>query len=107
MGIEVHQPIMDARMLDLNFTNEGGVDGTIRLLRNISGLWLLQESAASGTRRTPAIPGKICWQQAQRAHPFRSILNSDDPAFNTPTSMVDAIRAFCRRTGQPEPAVAR
>lgn len=103
MGIEVHQPIINSRMLDLNFTNEGGVDGTIRLLKNISGLWLLQESRRQWEREGHSYSWEDLLAQAQRAHPFRSILNSDDPAFNTPTSMVDAIRAFCRRTGQPEP----
>jgi rhamnulokinase len=103
MGIEVQQPIINAQMLDLNFTNEGGVDGTIRLLKNISGLWLLQESRRQWEREGRTYTWEALMMEAQQATPFRSIINSDAPDFNTPGSMVDAIRAFCRRTHQPEP----
>lgn len=103
MGIEVRQPIINAKMLDLNFTNEGGVDGTIRLLKNISGLWLLQESRRQWEREGRAYTWEALLAEAARATPFRSIINSDAPDFNTPAAMVDAIRAFCRRTHQPEP----
>lgn len=103
MGIEVRQPIINAKMLDLNFTNEGGVDGAIRLLKNISGLWLLQESRRQWEREGRNYTWEALMMEAQQAAPFRSIINSDAPDFNTPSSMVDAIRAFCRRTHQPEP----
>lgn len=103
MGLEVRQPIINAKMLDLNFTNEGGVDGTIRLLKNISGLWLLQESRRQWEREGQTFTWDALLLEAQKATPFRSIINSDAPDFNTPASMVDAIRAFCRRSGQPEP----
>ncbi len=103
MGIEVRQPIINAKMLDLNFTNEGGVDGTIRLLKNISGLWLLQESRRQWEREGHAFTWEGLMMEAQKAPAFRSIINSDAPDFNTPASMVEAIRAFCRRTSQPEP----
>lgn len=103
MGIEVRQPIINAKMLDLNFTNEGGVDGAIRLLKNISGLWLLQESRRQWEREGRTYTWEALMMEAQQAAPFRSIINSDAPDFNTPGSMVDAIRAFCRRTHQPEP----
>jgi rhamnulokinase len=103
MGIEVREPIINAKMLDLNFTNEGGVDGTIRLLKNISGLWLLQESRRQWEREGHAYTWEALLAEAEKATPFRSIINSDAPDFNTPPSMVDAIRAFCRRTRQPEP----
>ncbi|MFZ1770152.1 MAG: FGGY-family carbohydrate kinase, partial [Caldilinea sp.] len=103
MGIEVRQPIINAKMLDLNFTNEGGVDGTIRLLKNISGLWLLQESRRQWEREGHTYTWEGLMIEAQKAPPFRSIINSDAADFNTPAAMVDAIRAFCRRTQQPEP----
>ncbi len=89
--------------LDLNFTNEGGVDGTIRLLKNISGLWLLQESRRQWEREGHAYTWEALLAEAQQAAPFRAIINSDAPDFNTPASMVDAIRSYCRRTNQPEP----
>lgn len=103
MGIEVRQPIINTKMLDLNFTNEGGVDGTIRLLKNISGLWLLQESRRQWEREGHAFSWEELMIEAQKAPAFRSIINSDAPDFNTPSSMVEAIRTFCRRTRQPEP----
>lgn len=103
MGIEVKQPIINAKMLDLNFTNEGGVNGTIRILKNISGLWLLQESRRQWEREGHTFTWEGLMMEAQKAPPFRSIINSDAPDFNTPASMVDAIRSYCRRTGQPEP----
>lgn len=103
MGIEVRQPIINAKMLDLNFTNEGGVDGTIRLLKNISGLWLLQESRRQWEREGHTYTWEGLMMEAEKVAPFRSIINSDAPDFNTPASMVDAIRAFCQRTRQPEP----
>jgi rhamnulokinase len=103
MGVEVRHPIINAKMLDLNFTNEGGVDGTIRLLKNISGLWLLQESRRQWEREGHVYTWEALMAEAQQAPAFRSIINSDAPDFNTPSSMVEAIRAFCRRTNQPEP----
>jgi len=103
MGIEVRQPIINTKMRDLNFTNEGGVDGTIRILKNISGLWLLQESRRQWEREGHAYTWEALLAEAQQAAPFRSIINSDAPDFNTPAAMVDAIRAYCRRTNQPEP----
>ena len=103
MGIEVRQPIINAKMRDLNFTNEGGVDGTIRILKNISGLWLLQESRRQWEREGRAYTWEALLAEAQQAAPFRAIINSDAPDFNTPASMVDAIRGYCRRTNQPEP----
>jgi len=103
MGIEVRQPIINAKMLDLNFTNEGGVDGTIRILKNISGLWLLQESRRQWEREGHVFTWEGLMMEAQKAPPFRSIINSDAPDFNTPSSMIEAIRTFCRRTNQPEP----
>ncbi len=90
-------------MLDLNFTNEGGVDGTIRILKNISGLWLLQESRRQWEREGHTYTWEALLAEAEKTTPFRSIINSDAPDFNTPASMVDAIRAYCRRTNQPKP----
>jgi len=103
MGIEVPEPIINAKMLELNFTNEGGVGSTIRLLKNISGLWLLQESRRQWEREGHTFTWDSLLAEAQKATPFRSIINSDAPDFNTPPAMVDAIRTFCRRTNQPEP----
>jgi rhamnulokinase len=102
MGIETRQPIITRDALELNFTNEGGVEGTFRFLKNITGLWLLQQC-----RKT--------WSQAQQysyddltkligqAAPFRSLVDTDYPAFFNPPSMPEAIRQYCRETDQPSP----
>jgi rhamnulokinase len=88
----------------LNFTNEGGVGGTIRLLKNITGLWLLQEC-----RRVWAAQGRdLSWDQLNQlsdaAAPLTAFINPDDPAFMAPGDMPQAIREFCRKTGQQPPA---
>jgi len=102
MGVEVKEPVLTDRALALNFTNEGGVGGTIRLLKNVAGLWLLQES-----RRQWQLEGPLSWpellQQAAQAQPFRSLIDPDAPGLLNPSNMPEAIRSFCRGTGQPEP----
>lgn len=103
MGVEVPRPVVNQKCLELNFTNEGGVGGSTRLLKNICGLWLVQEC-----RRVWAQAGKqYTWEylnhQAQAATPLASYINPDDRSFLAPTDMPEAIRAFCRRTGQTVP----
>jgi rhamnulokinase len=104
LGIEVPDPIITPRTLEANFTNEGGVCGTTRLLKNIGGLWLLQSC-----RRAWARQGRDYdyaeLMEAAGAEPdaFRSLFDPDDPSFLHPQDMSCAISAYCRRTGQPEP----
>ncbi|HET7697442.1 MAG TPA: rhamnulokinase family protein [Vicinamibacterales bacterium] len=104
LGTEVPRPIITPRALDANFTNEGGVCGTTRVLKNISGLWLLQ-----GCRRDWADDGRhfeyaeLVAAAADYRPPFRSLFDPDDPAFLHPERMTRAIAAYCRRTAQPEP----
>ena len=103
-GIEVQEPILTERARLLNFTNEGGVAGTIRFLRNVAGLWLLQEC-----RRTWEQEGKAyTWMDlealATEVPPMRSLIDPDAPDFLHPPEMRAAIMDFCGRTGQPVPA---
>lgn len=103
LGAETARPVINDACRRLNFTNEGGVGGTTRLLKNITGLWLLQEC-----RRVWAQAGKeYSWEQMTRladaAPPHQSLINPDDPSFSAPADMPEAIRAFCRRTNQPVP----
>jgi rhamnulokinase len=111
VGVEVLEPVITDQALALNLTNEGGVGGTIRLLKNVAGLWLLQES-----RRQWGREGRDCaWDEllahAERAVPLQSLVDPDAAGFLRPGDMPAAIRGFCRRTDQPEPddigAVAR
>jgi rhamnulokinase len=104
MGIESPKPAVSDKVAELAFTNEGGVGGTTRLLRNIAGLWLVQEC-----RRVWNQSGdKFSWDDLTKlaaAQPaLVSFVNPDAPEFLAPGDMPDAIRQFCKRTGQTVPA---
>jgi rhamnulokinase len=103
MGVESPEPVLSRQALERNFTNEGGVAGTIRLLKNIAGLWLLQECR----RRWQRDGHDYTWEHllvlAAEAAPFRSLVDADATTFLSPDDMPAALRAYCRRTGQPEP----
>ena len=104
MGCELPQPMITSRCAELNFTNEGGAGGSTRLLKNIGGLWVFQQLRKSYQRR-----GKeVSWEQmiaaAESATPFGLLLNPDDPAFNAPDDMLDAIEGVAERTGQSKPS---
>ena len=103
MGVEVPEPVVNDKCLALNFTNEGGVGGTIRLLKNIAGLWLVQEC-----RRVWNQGGRnYRWEDLNHlsaaAPRLASLINPDDPSFLAPGDMPQAIRNFCQRTGQTVP----
>jgi len=102
-GAEVHSPRLDPSVLDAGFGNEGGVQNTHRLLRNITGLWLVQECrrfwAAEGTDYSYAELA----QQAAQAQPFVAMIDPDHPAFSQPTRMPQAIADYCTRTDQRRP----
>jgi rhamnulokinase len=103
MGVEVGKARLAPRVLKLNMTNEGGFGGTYRLLKNIMGLWLVQQCKrafeANGERHDYARLARM----AAEAKPLRSLLDTDDARFLNPPDMPLAIRAFCRETCQPAP----
>ncbi|MDO4569987.1 MAG: rhamnulokinase family protein [Planctomycetia bacterium] len=104
MGIESPHPVVNQRMQELNFTNEGGVGGTYRLLKNITGMWILQEC-----KRIWGLEGKKwSWteltQKAQDAPGLVRFINPEAPEFFAPENMVESICEFCRKTGQSVPA---
>ena len=99
MGIESKEPIIDERSFAMNFTNEGGVEGTVRVLKNICGMWLLESCRAEW----PETDYSRITAEAERAEPFRSVINPDAQCFANPASMTEAIAEYCRRTGQPVP----
>lgn len=103
LGLELKAPIVDERSLAANFTNEGGVDGTVRLLKNVAGLWLLQECQ----RNWQAQGQDYSWPQllalAEQASPLESLLDPDAPDFLNPPDMLEAIEHYCRNTGQTPP----
>ena len=103
MGAETPSPIINQTCADRNFTNEGGVGGTTRLLKNIAGLWLLQEC-----RRIWRHDGiEFSWEQlvqvAESAEPLVSLINPDAAEFVAPQKMPQAIRTFCGNSGQAIP----
>jgi rhamnulokinase len=103
MGIEVKNPIITEESCRMNFTNEGGVDGTIRFLKNITGMWLLEqcrkEWETSGIKYT--YPEIVALSDS--ATPFRSLIDPDDSSFANPESMTKAIACFCASTKQKAP----
>jgi rhamnulokinase len=105
LGAELPGPVITPKARDLNFTNEGGVCGTTRLLKNIGGLWLLQSCrncwAAEGRVFTY---GELLEAANIQKDAFRSLFDPDDPAFFNPSHMPSAIAQHCIRTGQPPPA---
>jgi rhamnulokinase len=103
MGIESPRPVINDLCRQFNFTNEGGVAGTIRLLKNITGLWLVQECRRVWTAAGREYTWEALTAMADQATPLASIINPDDPSFLAPGDMPEAIRAFCRRSGQPVP----
>jgi rhamnulokinase len=105
LGTELPAPVITPKSRDLNFTNEGGVCGTTRLLKNIGGLWLLQACrrswAASG--QDFAYEGLLA-AAADEQHAFQSLFDPDHRGFFQPPEMVSAIGDYCRQTGQPVPS---
>lgn len=111
LGAELPQPNTSPLAHAHNFTNEGGYGGTIRFLKNIMGLWVLQECRRAWERRGEQYSYPELTKWAQQAAPFEVILNIDEPGFLNPDDMLDAIAEQCARTGQAMPtepgAVAR
>lgn len=100
MGIEVKDAIINADSFGNNFTNEGGVEGTTRFLKNICGMWLLERCRKEWTEDY-SYPTLI--EAALAAPAFRSVINPDAPCFANPTSMLEAIKHYCHETAQPIP----
>jgi rhamnulokinase len=104
MGAEVPRPVINDECLALNFTNEGGVGGTTRLLKNIAGLWLVQECRRVWNQGGANHSWDDLNRLADAARPLVSLVAPDDPSFMAPSDMPAAIRDYCRRTLQTVPA---
>ncbi len=104
MGVEVQEAVLTQKALERNVTNEGGIDGTYRLLKNIMGLWLVQRCKVAFEARGKVIDYSTLTQMAADAPAFRSLVDPDRAEFLGPPDMTEAIAAECRRTGQPVPA---
>ncbi len=102
MGIEVKDAIISLESSARNFTNEGGIEGTTRFLKNICGMWLLERCRKEWEATSNYSYGELI-EAALAVSAFRSLINPDAPCFANPTSMVDAIQHYCRETSQPVP----
>lgn len=103
LGAESQSPVINAEAQRLNFTNEVGFGGTIRLLKNIVGLWPLQECRREWKSEGKAYSYDELTQLAAGATPLRSILDLTDPRFLLAGDMLKKVSDFCRETGQPIP----
>lgn len=103
VGVEVPSPIINQQTFDFNLTNEGGVNKTYRLLRNVMGLWLLQRCKRSWEKSGYVYDYSELAAMGEQAPAFSAILDPDDTAFLNPADMPAAITEYCRRTGQKAP----
>jgi rhamnulokinase len=104
MGVEVPQPVINEQALAGNFTNEGGVGGTFRLLKNIMGLWLLQECRRAWASLGEAHDYAELVALAERAPALEALIDASDARWLPPSGMPARIANYCRETHQPVPA---
>lgn len=103
LGVEIRNPVLTTEAVDANVTNEGGVDGTIRLLKNIAGLWLVQECRRSYTRLGSERTYDQLTRLAAEAVPLAAVIDPDHLSLLAPEDMPKAIRDLCTATGQTPP----
>lgn len=103
VGVETPQPYITDETLARNYTNEGGVFGTTRLLKNICGMWLLEECRREWSRQGIETGYDELLASAQADAPFRSVIDVDDASFVAPGGMPQRIADYCRGTNQPVP----
>ena len=101
MGVELDDPVIDGKSLELNYTNEIGVEGRVRLLKNIAGLWVLQECRRAWAAEGRQYSYEELAEMAAQASPFAAVIAPD--AFLEPGNMPKRIRDYCDATGQRAP----
>jgi len=101
IGKELDAPVVSEPAMRMNFTNEGGVCGSTRLLKNVMGLWMLQGCRASWAARGQDYSYRELIAAAEQAAPFRQLVDPDDASFLNPGDMTEAIDRFCHKTDQP------
>ncbi|WDI41036.1 rhamnulokinase [Bremerella sp. P1] len=106
IGVETNTPILSEKAMKLNVTNEGGVDGTWRLLKNVMGLWLVQRLRISLESTSTELSYGDLTRQAEASPAFTSLIDPDCPQFLNPPNMLESITHFCRTTSQPIPSSA-
>jgi len=102
MGIELNNANNSEKAFKYGFTNEGGVNNTIRFLKNISGMWLLEQCKKEWDKKKFFTYEELI-DLAESAEPFKSFINPDAPCFENPVNMENEIKEYCRQTGQQVP----
>lgn len=103
LGTELDSPVITSDALRMNFTNEGGVNGTTRLLKNVMGLWMLQGCRDAWTLKGQCYDYRELMEVTVHQPAFRCLVDPDDESFLRPVDMLTAIHQFCARTHQPSP----
>lgn len=103
IGTELDAPIITPQALKLNFTNEGGVNGTTRLLKNVMGLWMLQGCRSAWSARGQSADYRELVELGEHQPAFAHLVDPDDESFLRATDMPAAIDEFCKKTHQPAP----
>lgn len=103
LGVETENPIINEKSFKHNFTNEGGYGGSIRFLKNIMGLWILQECRRHWEKNGQSFSYEQLTETASSAQPFFSFINVNDNEFLFPGNMPERIREYCKKTGQKVP----
>ncbi|MEG1605240.1 MAG: rhamnulokinase family protein [Clostridia bacterium] len=103
LGAEIRHPLSSVEVMNANYTNEGGINGTIRLLKNIMGLWIINECKREWDRRSDSVDFAGLVKLAEAAPPFLSVIDVDDPLFAPPGDMPARIQEYCKKSGQEVP----
>ena len=103
VGIEIDSPVTTMAAMDANVTNELGIDGTVRLLKNVTGLWLIEECRRSWRKEGNLISAPDLMEAAARVPAGVSVIDPNDPRFLTPGNMPSRIRTYCKDTRQVNP----
>jgi rhamnulokinase len=103
VGLELDRPVLTSAAREANFTNEGGVDGTIRFLKNVMGLWVLSECVRAWAGQGLAVDLPTLLSGAAQAAPLRTVIDIDDASLLPPGDMPERLRALARAAGEPVP----
>ena len=103
LGLELDKPVINDKMRELNYTNEGGINNNVRLLKNIMGLWINQECKRHWEKMGESVSFDELDAGAMAAKPFACIIDVDDERFFEPNHMPDKIKEYCAETGQYVP----
>ncbi len=104
VGLELDEPVLTEAAREADFTNEGGVDGTIRFLKNVMGLWVLSESIRAWEREGQDVSLASLLAEAAQVPALRTVVDIDDPSLLPPGDMPARIRALAERAGEPVPS---